>query len=128
MPQGWFQNRPNVRSNDIVFILRELGVQTQSKAIPFEVIMPDSTPPTWMKHALLLTLIISLIMLIILLLYVPLLCGQMAYATSGEYVCDLGTGWYIFTGVFLILTLYSVYNLNHFFCGWNYQLAHLFTK
>jgi hypothetical protein len=82
--------------------------------------MPDDpAPPMWMKHALVITLLVSILMLVVLLLYVPLSCGQMVYATSGEYICDLEIGWYFYTGAFVVLMLYSAYNLNRLFYGWN---------
>ena len=90
--------------------------------------MPVPAPPTWMKHAYLLTFIVSFIMLVILLVYVPLSCGQVIYATSGEYKCKIEMGWYLYTGVFIVLMLYSIYNLNRFFNGWNHRLVHLFSK
>ena len=88
----------------------------------------DPVPPTWMKYGLWLIFIISIVMLNILLVYVPVSCGQMEHVTDGEYVCDLETGWYIYTGAFVILLLYSVYTLHRISYGGNYRLTHLFSK
>jgi len=82
--------------------------------------MPEHPPPSWMKYASIFILFSSIAMLILLVIYVPLSCGQVSRITGGESVCELGTGWYIFTGAFVLLLLYSVYNLNHFFYGWNW--------
>jgi len=71
-----------------------------------------------MKYTLLFILPSSVAMLILLVLYVPLTCGQMSRATGDDTVYELGTGWYIFSGALVLLLVYSVYNLNRFFYGW----------
>ncbi len=71
--------------------------------------MAESTTPTWEAVAIWLMFIVSFDMLIVLFIVVPYRCGHMLIDTGGEYVCDLGTGWYIFSAVFSILAIYFGY-------------------
>ena len=71
--------------------------------------MAESTTPTLRAVAAWLMFIISFDMLIILFIIVPYRCGRMFIDSGGEYVCDLGTGWYIFSAVFSILAIYFGY-------------------
>ena len=77
--------------------------------------MAKSTTPTWEAVALWLMFIVSFDMLIILFIIAPYRCGRMFIDSGGEYVCDLGRGWYIFSAVFIILTTYFGYKFykNH---------------
>ena len=71
--------------------------------------MAESTTPTLRAVAAWLIFIVSFDMLIILFIVVPYRCGRMFIDSGGEYVCDLGTGWYIFSAVFSILAIYFGY-------------------
>lgn len=71
--------------------------------------MAESTTPTWRAVAAWLMFIVSFDMLIIFLIIVPSRCGRMFIDSGGEYVCDLGAGWYIFSVVFSILAIYFGY-------------------
>jgi hypothetical protein len=71
--------------------------------------MAESTTPTLRAVAAWLMFIVSFDMLIILFIVVPYRCGRMFIDSGGEYVCDLGTGWYIFSAVFSILAIYFGY-------------------
>jgi TRAP-type mannitol/chloroaromatic compound transport system permease small subunit len=59
----------------------------------------------------LFTAALSIFLLVILILVVPDACSQIAKGSGGEYVCELGTGWYIFTAAFVLLLGYSLYRL-----------------
>lgn len=71
--------------------------------------MAESTTPTWKAVVIWLMFIVSFDMLIVLFIVVPYRCGRMFIDSGGEYVCDLGTGWYIFSAVFTILAIYFGY-------------------
>ena len=71
--------------------------------------MAESTTPTWRAVAIWLMFIISFDMLIILFIIIPYRCGRIFIDSGGEYTCDLGTGWYIFSAVFSILAIYFGY-------------------
>ena len=71
--------------------------------------MAESTTPTWEAVATWLMFIISFDMLIILFIIDPYRCSHMFIDSGGEYVCDLGTGWYIFSAIFSLLAIYFGY-------------------
>ena len=71
--------------------------------------MAESTTPTLRAVAAWLMFIVSFDMLIIFFIIVPSRCGRMFIDSGGEYICELGTGWYLFTSVFTILTIYFGY-------------------
>jgi hypothetical protein len=71
--------------------------------------MAESTTPTLRAVAAWLMFIISVDMLIILFIIVPYRCGRLFIDSGGEYTCDLGMGWYIFSAVFSILAIYFGY-------------------
>ena len=71
--------------------------------------MAESTTPTLRAVAAWLMFIVSFDMLIIFFIIVPSRCGRMFIDSGGEYICELGTGWYLFTAVFTILTIYFGY-------------------
>jgi len=71
--------------------------------------MAESTTSTLRAVAAWLMFIVSFDMLIILFIVVPYSCGRMFIDSGGEYICDLGMGWYIFSAVFSILAIYFGY-------------------
>ena len=74
--------------------------------------MAESTTPTWEAVAIWLMFIISFDMVIVLLIIAPFRCGRMFIETGGEYVCELGTGWYIFSAIFSTLAIYLGYRFS----------------
>lgn len=82
--------------------------------------MSGSTIPIWKMITSWLTFIVPFDMLIILFVFVPYQCGRVAVDSGGEYVCDIWTGWYIFSITFTILALYSGYQV---YRNWNTMVA-----
>jgi hypothetical protein len=68
-------------------------------------------PRSWEVFAYALTFTVALVMLAYLVFVVPVLCGRIVVESNGEYVCDIWTGWYIFTAAFVIMAVYAGYNL-----------------
>jgi hypothetical protein len=74
-------------------------------------IVSGPLPRSWEVFAYALTFIVAVAMLAYLVLVVPVLCGRVIVESNGEYACDIWTGWYIFTGAFVIIAVYAGYNL-----------------
>lgn len=82
--------------------------------------MSESTISIWKIIASWLTFIVSFDMLIILFVIVPYRCGRVVIDSGGEYVCDIWTGWYIFSIISIIIALYSGYRV---YRNWNSMVA-----
>ncbi|MFA5332664.1 MAG: hypothetical protein WC342_09830 [Methanoregula sp.] len=55
---------------------------------------------------------VSFDMLVILFIITPYQCGRVIIDSGGESVCELWTGWYIFSAIFTVITLYTGYRMH----------------
>jgi hypothetical protein len=46
-------------------------------------------------------------MLLILFLFAPAMCADITVSGGGDRVCELGSGWYLFSIALILLFLYS---------------------
>jgi len=84
--------------------------------------MSESTTPAWKLIAIWLTFIVSFDMLIILFVITPYQCGRVVIESGGESVCELWTGWYIFSTIFTIIAIYTGYRV---YRSWNIMVDKL---
>jgi hypothetical protein len=71
--------------------------------------MPGLMTRSFNEYAFSFTFIVSVLALLYLFFIVPYQCGHLAIDSGGKYACEIGTGWYTFSILLVIVAGYSGY-------------------